>query len=111
MKSLAKTLLLSTALSLSALSSASAEAGGDQHVCGAMGALAGSIMEMRQTGVPLSEMMRRITDAVADEAMKEFARAAVMMAYAAPYYSTREFKENAINEFRNEAELSCFKSM
>lgn len=69
--------------------------------CPTWGQLAATIMELRQGGVSMAELMN-VTD-------NDVARQLVIAAYDIPQYSTSRYKERAITEFANDVMLVCYK--
>ena len=61
------------------------------------------VMELRQEGVPMSQVMQ-ISDS-------ELVKAIVVEAYDYPRFSSQEYKEKADNDFRNEVEVECYKTV
>lgn len=80
-----------------------------EDVCAIVGEIAMKVMNSRQNGVPMSDAMRRITDASSgNEAMTALGRAIVLDAYAVSQYSAPENRKQAEIDFRNAAELACY---
>jgi hypothetical protein len=73
------------------------------HPCEMLGGLAAQIMEARQVGVPLSDMMRISADS-------ELIQALTISAYQSPRFSTDAYRQEAITDFRNEVEVMCYSS-
>jgi ABC-type amino acid transport substrate-binding protein len=71
------------------------------ETCTSLGNLAEVIMEKRQEGFTLSQMME-ISDVPAIQAM-------VMGAFQAPFMTYDENKNDSIRQFRELYELACFK--
>ena len=76
--------------------------------CSQVGATARAIMEMRQSGAPLSAALEAIDEAAEDG--RELYRAIVFAAYEEPAFVTAENKLRAENQFRSEWELRCHKA-
>lgn len=98
-----KTLALSAAtLLLSACPSLSDE------LCRTMGELAYTIMRNRQAEVPLSTMLGSKTgNTWSDEATRRM----VMAAFEEPSYQNPAMQQRAMQKFRNEVELECYKAL
>ena len=73
--------------------------------CKALGDLAETIMTARQEGASLSDMMGRIKDSE----IADIQRKIILAAYEEPRWATEETKKEAIEDFRNEIELECYK--
>ena len=93
--SLAATLLMTTTATL-------AEEGED--VCTSVSRIAGMIMENRQEGVPLVDMMRIAED-------NQMLRILTLEAYNTPRYNSQEHKDLAIEDFTNGVALACYEQM
>lgn len=74
----------------------------DVEVCSEFADSAKMIMELRQQGVDLSEVMKR-------KAIKDFelGRKIVLLAWGQPLYSTEEYKVRAVMQFKNEVFRQC----
>lgn len=75
--------------------------------CEVISRLAKSIMQARQSGVSMSEMMGI---AARDEDFKALAEALVIDAYDSPRYSTDGMKQRSIEDFENNVFLQCIKA-
>ncbi|WP_175137418.1 hypothetical protein [Achromobacter animicus] len=101
--------LISTAVALAATStvfgaSVSAE---DRKACSVSSSLGKTVMEARQAGMPMSELMDVFSKpGRADDG--EFGRTLVEWAFEDPRYSTEEAKERAIRDFENEVYRACY---
>lgn len=73
----------------------------DDHVCKVLGIVAGQIMDNRQAGIPLSDMLE-VTEL---PLLKEI----VLMAYENPRYYSDEVVREEIQDFRNDVEVACYK--
>jgi hypothetical protein len=87
-----------------ALSSVSAAQANDP--CHAFGYLAGSVMEARQSGVDMSDMMAII--AAEGGPAVDVARLMVIEAYGKPRYRGAEMIQREIEDFKNDAMLACY---
>ena len=67
--------------------------------CPEVGRLAEKLMELRQGGVLLSEVLPLLSAESQDIAI---------LAYEQPAYRTREVQLETIRDFRNAAELACY---
>lgn len=79
----------------------------DINTCEVIAEKAKSIMEVRQVGAPMQEVM----DAVKDSAIKSLYFELVIQAYERPRYQSDEFRRRAVVDFQNEWYLSCVKAM
>ena len=86
-------------LALTLLTTAPAQA--QPADCALVGDVAQSIMEERQSGVPMSDAMRVAGD-------NEALRAMVVAAYSYPRFSSDSYRKEAATDFRNEIELICY---
>ncbi len=93
-----KKLLLAATL----LAAMSAQANQDQEICDSYANLASIIMEQRQSGVSMREMMGRADGREPHESM-------VVEVYGMPQYSTPDFKNRAINEYADRWYLNCIR--
>jgi hypothetical protein len=73
----------------------------DDHVCKVLGIVAGQIMDNRQAGIPLSDMLE-VTDL---PILKEI----VLLAYESPRYYSDEVVREEIQDFRNDVEVECYR--
>lgn len=78
--------------------------------CSDIGAVAAQIMENRQIGVPISQIMDAIMGAIEDADSQAAYKEVVILAYEQPSYSTEEMRQSMVSEFRNQIELQCYKS-
>lgn len=95
---------------LTAPSAVHAEADG----CAALGMMAGVIMEKRQEGAILSDMLAIIDAQEGENMPKEFidlSRSIAMDAFDQPQFSDPGNRENAVTTFRNQIEVACYRSL
>lgn len=78
----------------------------NDDVCRAWGSLAAKIMELRQDEAPLS----RALELAGSGEQNEITRNIVMKAYEQPAYQSPNNQKRAVDTFRNQIELGCFKS-
>jgi hypothetical protein len=78
--------------------------------CTAIGELARSIMEKRQSGTDMSVMMSVVDKLDEKDPIKDVGRAMVIEAYEAPLFNGDEFKQRTISEFANKIQVSCYKT-
>lgn len=72
------------------------------EICGVLAQYAQSIMTIRQRGGSLAQALTTA------EALPSL-RGLVLAAYDEPRFSTADFQERAISEFRDEVHLACLK--
>lgn len=63
-------------------------------------------MTARQNGVAMSKMVD-IADKSGDKSAGDLATNLVVLAYGQPHYQTEEMKQKTIDDFANDAYLSC----
>jgi hypothetical protein len=100
----ALTVLMLTATPLAALTQE------QTAVCTALGGLAQQIMEARQMGVPLSQMIAVLPPEEDQDATQAMILRIVVNAYDAPRYSTDTYQRIAAMDYRNEIETMCFQA-
>ena len=97
-----KKLLLIAALAISATAFAETKA----EQCASYASLAGVIMDTRQAGAPMADVMK-VFDT--DKAGAERMRNKVIEAYSAPRMSTEANKKRMTDDFANDAYLECIR--
>ena len=97
-----KNLIIAAALTLSFTAFAE-EA--ELDVCGELNNLARSVMNARQAGME----MRQLIQIVKDNEAGELAIEIIIRAYEKPRYSVEKNKQNAIKDFQNEIYLQCIR--
>lgn len=75
--------------------------------CNSISSLAETIMKQRQNGAPMSEMMRIAGEA--GGAIGKVGEELVIMAYDKPRYTTENYQQRVIEDFRDSAHLECVK--
>lgn len=82
-----------------------------QEICKVVGDMAESVMTQRQDGAKMSDMLRIYGEELAavPEAVDHITKL-TLLAFEQPLFSTEESKREAVIEFRNQSELTCFKS-
>lgn len=103
--------ILAVALPLFPFAAVASDEVTKDEFCNAIGAMGASIMERRQAGVPMSSLMLKIENSGSTPEMIKVARAAVMDAYRSPLFTLPEFKQDAIDTFRNTLEFACYETM
>lgn len=102
--------LIALALSLLVLTSHASAEPTTQETCKSIADLAGTIMKARQNGRDMSELMELVGKYFEDaEERKPYDRM-VVLAYDSPRYSTEEYKNKAVSDFKNSVYLGCFKA-
>ena len=86
-----------------AMASSATLAKADPHYCEKVGNLAEWVMKARQSNMPMSQIMKEVGD-------DGLALAIVRDAYSVPRFLSSEWIDNAIMDFRNDAELVCYNS-
>jgi predicted mannosyl-3-phosphoglycerate phosphatase (HAD superfamily) len=77
--------------------------------CGGLGSMAAVIMEARQTGAPMSNMLA-LAASSDDPVVADMARAFVLDAYQRPQWATDDAQLDEVNRFRNSIEMLCFEA-
>lgn len=75
-------------------------------MCPVMAGLAAAIMEGRQLGISMIDMMNAPGSDNAQA--KEISRSFVKMAYEKPRYSTKEYQKRAVEDFRDDISRMCY---
>lgn len=101
-----KKIALSAVVALS--SSSIAHADMSVEICTSVGVLAENIMGARQNGIPMSLVMKKMTETSPE--IKDFLRDMIVDAYDVPMFNTNKYKELAKVQFRDANELACFTS-
>jgi len=73
-----------------------------QERCANVAQLAETVMQQRQRGASMRELMSRVPD-------NDVARRIIMAAYEEPRYNTREYQQNEIRDFENKYFLECMR--
>ncbi len=91
-----------------------------QDACASLGEMAASIMQARQSGIPLSQMMQVVNNTLENQeattpeveaevaAGASLARELVLAAYETHRWAGDEMIARAIQDFRNEVERACY---
>lgn len=109
MKKITNPLALAAALA-SGLAAAPARAQA-LDMCQELGTLAETIMGHRQNGATMSDMMQRLEAVDVLPVFKEMGRAVIMDAFSEPQYRSPGYQAQAIRDFRNAVELTCYQNM
>lgn len=86
-----------------------AHAQDEADACASIGGFAERLMEKRQQGIAMSDLMKLVASSEGPQHLKNQARQMVIAAYEKPQYSIDANKADAIQRFRNEWELKCYK--
>lgn len=78
--------------------------------CIVMGTIAETVMEYRQEGGSMSNMMQVMSNMDSDPALTELSMQIVRDAFEIPRFSSPEYQRREIVDFRNEVEAVCFAS-
>ncbi|MBC6408014.1 MAG: hypothetical protein GDA40_07785 [Rhodobacteraceae bacterium] len=108
----AAALALVALAALCAPSAGSAESPNEQQkqqLCEVTETLARNVMEIRQAGVSMSEVMKKMAEA--DAAVLSLARSIVIDAYENPRFSTPSVQKEAVEDFANNVALECYKRL
>lgn len=73
-----------------------------QDMCREMGEIAEMIMQIRQTGAPMSELI-----GIAEG--NDLLMGMILDAYNQPIYTTEEYQQRAVRNFRNDMEAFCYR--
>lgn len=95
-----KKTLTATALSILIPATASADA-----MCESLAELAKSVMTERQSGTPMVDIMKRVSN----DSTAEIARGLIMMAYDRPAFSTEDYKQKEVVRFQDSVYLKCLR--
>ncbi len=86
-----------------------------QDACASLGEMAASIMQARQSGIPLSQMMQVVNNTLENQEATtpeveaaSLARELVLAAYETHRWAGDEMIARAIQDFRNEVERACY---
>lgn len=99
-----KIFVILTCLFLTQISAASAQ----NTICDSVGALAESIMEVRQQGVPMRYAMDVVRTNDVGPAYRHFTAGLVRTAYKYPVYRSKRERIRAIRYFRDTALSACY---
>ena len=78
--------------------------------CKQVHGLAKIIMEARQAGVALPEMIKIAMSNENSEAMRSLNKTLTLAAYEEPQYSTEKMKAKTVTKFANTISLECYKN-
>ncbi|MEI8717351.1 hypothetical protein [Mesorhizobium sp. ISC11] len=78
--------------------------------CTAIGSLARTIMDKRQSGTDMSTLMSVVEDIKEGDPIKELGKQIVIQAYAMPFFNGEELKQRTISEFANDFQVKCYQS-
>jgi hypothetical protein len=87
-------------LTIAALLSFSSVADENTEYCKGISNLAGSIMELRQSGAPMSDLYELLSDSTGSLAI-------IKLAYQYPMYETRQYKVREVARFKNQLFMIC----
>lgn len=83
-------------------------ASANEKTCSRAAKVAEKLMEARQSGVSLEAAMDALVSSYPASSHKHV-RKLVMDAYSIPRFSSTEFQQRAIAEFRDDSHLACLK--
>jgi hypothetical protein len=101
-----KNILAAVILSIATISSASA----NQDVCKKAAELGMLIMEMRQSGTPITKMLDFAAGSPSDEETKKLTNTLINKAYQKTRYSHKPNQESAAVDFGTEIYTACMRS-
>ena len=81
----------------------------DPDECRKLSGVAKTIMEARQKGMPMADMMD-VATAQGDTPFGNFTKSTTIAAYEEPRFGTPEMRSRAISEFENGIYLECIKN-
>ena len=102
MKNKLKSFIVATVILAASVASASTINNSKQEMCTTLSSIAERIMYLRQEGTDMMELVRVTTVPIAMKMVEQ--------AYEQPQYSTDEYKQRAVQRFKNEWALACFKA-
>jgi hypothetical protein len=97
-------------LFLTLLASASQSEASDNGVCKAISEIASVVMQARQIGVPMADLMDVFHKDDYKESEINLIKKMVINAYEQPKFSTTKVQGETITEFSNQWHLSCVKN-
>ena len=97
-------IVLGMALALAATPAVSAVSEQQKADCKGFSELASKIMEARQVGVPMADLMERKVQ------LTEVRDGLVIEAYKLPRYTTEAAQQRAITDFGNDSYLACIRN-
>lgn len=80
-------------------------------LCEYLGDMANTVMNSRQEGAAMSDMMKHFYNDDTMPTLKDMHKSIIISAYEIPRYSTNEMQHKATQDFRNIVELNCYKNM
>lgn len=90
------------------LAAAGVQVHADMNDCVGIGAYAENIMKHRQDGVKMSLIMSTMEGM--DDEHRAFAESIAISAYEKTRYPAGEYRDQAIENFRNDVELICYRN-
>lgn len=85
------------------------------ETCDEVDSIAKTIMTHRQNGVAMKDLIHAIdrvpVNTPAYNVVRKIVESMISLAYEYPMYSTEEFKQQAITDFRNNAYKACMDGM
>lgn len=78
--------------------------------CAKYGEMASVILETRYSGASMSQIMGIMEESFNGQAERAAARDLVIAAYEVPAFVSAKAQARAVRQFRDEAELECYKS-
>ena len=78
--------------------------------CKVLEMFAGRVMERRQNGALMSDLIRIIDNGDYEEINDRMMKKIIVSAYDKPLYSTDDYKQKAILQFKNDIYMKCYRS-
>lgn len=80
----------------------------EQMLCASLTSFAEAVMESRQNGIPISMALTAAPD---DNPAGKFMRKMILDAYMSPRFTVESVQQEAIKDFRDNAETACYMAM
>jgi hypothetical protein len=105
----APVILVAAVSAVSAVSATAIASEGDD-LCMALAGAAGTTMEARQEGIPVTRLLALVKPYEdEDEGVGVLLRGIILQAYDSPRFSTAKYRNEAIAEFQNQTLVNCLK--
>ena len=79
--------------------------------CSELGRLAAGVMELRQDGTPVNELIELFSRPEVPRESRVLMRAMILLAYDTPRFSTERIKSEAAADFANKFMIACYKEV
>ena len=77
--------------------------------CSELGRLAAGVMELRQNGTPVNELIELFSKPEVPRGSRIIMRQLILLAYDTPRFSTARIKSEAAADFANKFMIACYK--